>query len=340
MYGYAGRSAAAAAVPAFTAPPPATDTGGLGAQAASAAGAAAGGAHGQLSQLMSAIPQALQGAAFTPGSPAPLAGALAPLQSVQAPSLSQAASYVESATRSILVANDANVSVLYGQAQFARNLNTDLDIRAASSAAALSPGAAPAAATRAMAPAGSTVSAGVGDAGTVGRLAVPRGWVDAAPEVQMTAVASPDTNAGALAAAGPAEPRNLFGDMALASLAGRAIAGSTSDARRTSVTNADAESGLERLAGELTGSPKVQHWRTDPSGLKSLLTDLSGKPGVHEVHFNHDDQNPPKPGHGTLRGDGYGFWGVAAGGQLRAYVCRAGVGADACRGGGLGEAGR
>jgi PPE-repeat protein len=297
MYGYAGRSAAAAAVPAFTAPPPATDPGGLGAQAASAAGGVAGGTHGQLSQLMAAIPQALQGAAFTPGSPAPLAGVLAPLQSVQAPSSTQAISYFELIAKSIVPFNDAIKTILYGLLQFSRNLVIDLDQAAAANAATLSSGAAalPQAGSVGFSAAGPAVSAGIGDAGMVGKLAVPPGWVDAAPQVKMAAAALPGTAPNAAPVVAADIPTGLFADMALASLAGRAIAGSAPRSRPAAVMNGYAQTRLQRLVTELAGTHEVQHWHVDADRLDSLLEELSEQPGVHAVHVNPDGRNGPKP---------------------------------------------
>jgi PPE-repeat protein len=277
MYGYAGRSAAAAAVTPFAEPPATTDPGG---QAGAVAQASAGSAHSQLSQLVNAIPQALHG--------------LSPAQATPPPppmlSLSQSASYVETVARSILPANDANISVLYGQAQFARNLTTDLDIAAADKAAAGS-------VSRALTPTGSTVSAGIGNAGMVGKLSVPAGWTAITPEVKMTAATLPDASpaaAPAAAAAGPGAAGDVFADMAVAALAGRAIAGSVPGSRPAAVANRDAQRRLERLAAELPGTHGVQHWHnTDPGQLKGMLAELAQQPGVHEVHLNPDTATKP-----------------------------------------------
>ncbi|MGH3524523.1 MAG: PPE family protein, partial [Mycobacterium sp.] len=136
MYGYAGRSAAAAAVTPFADPPSTTNPGGLAGQAAAVAQAGAGSTHSQLSQLINAIPQALSGLAATAGSPAPLAGTVEPLQAITLPSLSQIVSYIELIAKTIVPVNDAIKTILYALVQFSRNLTTDLDIAAANSAAA------------------------------------------------------------------------------------------------------------------------------------------------------------------------------------------------------------
>jgi PPE-repeat protein len=187
MYGYAGQSAAAAAVTPFAQPPSTISPAGAGGQAGAVAQAAAGSAHSQLSQLLSAIPQALHGLSSVQATPTP------PVQVV--PSVSQVASYVEAVAKSIVPANDAILSVLFSLAQFARNLTIDLDIAAANAAAA-----AAGLPTNALASAESTVSAGVGNAGVVGKLAVPPTWQETAPDATMAVAALPDTSPGTAAA--------------------------------------------------------------------------------------------------------------------------------------------
>ncbi|OMC57078.1 hypothetical protein A5747_04590 [Mycobacterium sp. IS-836] len=66
MYNYAASSAAASALTTFTPPPPTTNPGGFGAQAGAVTQTAGGQAQATSLQLMSAVPQALQGLA-TPG---------------------------------------------------------------------------------------------------------------------------------------------------------------------------------------------------------------------------------------------------------------------------------
>jgi PPE-repeat protein len=71
-----------------------------------------------------------------------------------------------------------------------------------------------------------TVSAGVGQASTVGGLSVPSGWTVAAPEIRSAAFTSPIT--GATATAGPAVEAgsaNMVNQMGLAGMSGQAMAG-------------------------------------------------------------------------------------------------------------------
>ena len=77
------------------------------------------GAHAQLSQVISAVPQALQGLA------ASAAPAAAPVPGTDTLSLAQLASYVQLVPKSIVPFNDAIKTILYALVQFSRNLNTD-----------------------------------------------------------------------------------------------------------------------------------------------------------------------------------------------------------------------
>jgi PPE-repeat protein len=299
MYGYAGRAAAAAAVTPFSQPSATTNPAGMGSQSGAVAQSSAGSAQSQLSQLINAIPQALHGlssAAPPPVQPTPPPAVV--------PSMSQIASYVEAAARTILPANDAIILVLFGLAQFARNLTIDLDFAAANAAAADLPTHALASAESAGGGIAPAVSAGSGHAGLVGKLSVPPGWTETAPEAKLAAAALPGTSAGAAPAAAivepPGVPGGLFAVMALAGLIGRGIGGSALRSSPAAVMNGHASGRLERMVTELAGTHEVQHWHVDPSRLDSLLEELAEKPGVHAVHVNDDGRGkfelPPQPG--------------------------------------------
>jgi PPE-SVP subfamily C-terminal region/Short C-terminal domain len=79
---------------------------------------------------------------------------------------------------------------------------------------------------------GSAGSAGLGRAASVGALSVPPGWTAAAPAIRLAAVALPATSLGAAPEVFAGSPGSLFGEMALASMAGRAIGGTVSPGRR------------------------------------------------------------------------------------------------------------
>lgn len=267
MYGYAARSAAATTVKPFTAPPPVVDPAGSVGQGAAVAQATAGDTHPQLAQLLSGT----GGAAASPADP-----------------VSQAASYIETVTRSILPANDTNISAIYGMGQYSRNLNTDLDIsQATGGRAGFGSGArALSSAESTAAPGGARplVAASTGSAGAVGKLAVPPTWIDSVPEAMTTETAAPAGHGAGAAVAG---------------LAGGASAGRSGRRRRRGHQTDDHN---EQAADQLTGSTEVRHWYVEPGGLKSLLGEVAGQPGVHEVYFDTDEQASPETGPQQGRG--------------------------------------
>ncbi len=306
MHGYAARAAAAASVPPFSPPPPVANPAGSAGQAAAIGNAVAGNTHDQLAQLLAAIPQALHPTASPAGSTAPLADSLGSAQATPTPSLSQLASYVGAVARTILPANDANISALYGMGQYARNINITLDQAAAGGGKA---GTAPAPRAEADMPTGvptsarlpgadrpePLVAAGLGNADAVGKLAVPPAWVQATPEMQLTAAALPDTTANAVPTVAAGNSSDLFADMALAGLAGRALAGRPSRTPRASDPDGSARNQLDRVAAEFTGTDEVRYWHVGTSQRKGLLEELAQQPGVHEVSFDSDSQATTKP---------------------------------------------
>ena len=73
-----------------------------------------------------------------------------------------------------------------------------------------------------------SVTAGLGQAPTVGTLSVPQAWTVAAPEIRLAALASPSAGlAAAPEVMASSSPGSLFSEMTLANIAGRAITGTT-----------------------------------------------------------------------------------------------------------------
>jgi PPE-repeat protein len=70
-----------------------------------------------------------------------------------------------------------------------------------------------------------SVTAGLGQAPTVGRLSVPPAWTVAAPEIRLAAVTLPATSIAAAPEVMAASPGTLFSEMTLANMASRAISG-------------------------------------------------------------------------------------------------------------------
>jgi hypothetical protein len=76
----------------------------------------------------------------------------------------------------------------------------------------------------------------MGRAGWVGGLSVPNGWAAAAPVIRSVAAAMPGTGQGVAAAIAADSQGGLFSDIALSSLAGRAIGGATAHPISTTAT--------------------------------------------------------------------------------------------------------
>jgi PPE-repeat protein len=320
MYGYAGESATAAQVTTFTSPPQTTNPGGLASQSASIAqttGTSAGtGAQSTLSQLMSRVPSSLQSLA-TPATAAPAASSAQGIASLIGPGtpLTTLLETYELGGPILLPARNALVTATSGMALATRGLQTgELPIAAA---APLAAGLASATPVPAFAGLAGAASAGVGDAGLVGALSVPPSWAAATPTVRLAAAALQDMGVAGAPVLVAASQVTVFGQMALANLAGSALGNSVS--RSTVETGSRASSSssrdttesagndkdsktsdkLNRVLAELSQKPEsVQHWHTDKANLESLLEALSKKPGVHAVHLssrNKPNATPPGP---------------------------------------------
>jgi PPE-repeat protein len=247
MYGYAGVSASAATLTPFTPPPQSINPGGLGGQAALAQATATSTAtktQTVLSQLTSAVPTALQGLA----SPLPSTSAAAPstsgllaiLQSLglispstifEPASLGLGSSELSTASGAWASASDGDAAILAAGGEIAddqellTNQIRDTGRQIMSRFDQLG----------AVGPAGSAGSAGLGQAASVGALSVPPGWTTTAPAIRLAALALPVTSPGAAPEVFACSPGSLFSQMALASMAGRAIGGPVSPGGRERV---------------------------------------------------------------------------------------------------------
>ena len=207
------------------------------------------------------------------------------------------------------------VSVISGLTSGAQYLGGVLN--AAGSAGASSPGLGalpaglgsgmPALGSAGFGAAGSAVSAGMGSAGVVGALSVPPSWAAATPMVRLAAAVLHGTNAAAAPAITVENAGSVFGQLALASLAGSALGGTVPLAigatairggRPTSDKDSQTPDKLKRVLAEVSQKPEsVQHWHTDKAHLENLLDQLSKKPGIHAVHMSAGDKpkaTPPK----------------------------------------------
>ena len=246
MFAYAGSSATASGVTPFTQPPQTTNPAAAGGQAAAVAhavGSAAGG-HAQTlvstaPQLILAVPQSLQSLAspVSVASPDPpslvsllgsLTGPFSPFQLV-GPGLT---GYLFSSEPTGLVSVGGSV------AELSQKVSA---LPAAGSGELLQGGLG--SGTRVV---GSTagVSADIGRASLVGRLSVPQSWASAAPAIKPVAMVLPDSSLGAAPVMVAADNEgSSFSNMALSSVAGRAMAGTGDTAARSIGVGGGAYSG-------------------------------------------------------------------------------------------------
>ncbi|WP_079095770.1 PPE family protein [Mycobacterium tuberculosis] len=226
MYGYAGSSATASQLAPFSEPPQTTNPSATAAQSAvvaQAAGAAASSdITAQLSQLISLLPSTLQSLATTATATSASAGWDTVLQSITTILANLTGPYSIIGLGAIPGGWWLTFGQILGLAQNAPGVAALLGPKAA--AGALSPLAPLRGGYIAdITPLGGGATGGIARAIYVGSLSVPQGWAEAAPVMRAVASVLPGTGAApALAAEAPGA---LFGEMALSSLAGRALAG-------------------------------------------------------------------------------------------------------------------
>lgn len=237
MYRYAGASAAATTLTPFASPRQNTDPTGSARQAA-AAGQATGTPVGEVQnavasvqQTFSAVPSALQGlAAAAPAATSPLSS-VSDLVSI----------FVDLPAGLAGIFADVPLSTLglvafpFDIGGYGTGVHTD-DIVSGWNGEQSWPGAGPAPVKEFPAPLTSlrpgtlppaSVSAGLGQANTVGTLSVPATWTIATPMVRPVSYILPAlaaATAGVVEEGSTSLSSNTFGEMALAGLAGRAIA--------------------------------------------------------------------------------------------------------------------
>jgi PPE-repeat protein len=243
MYTYASSSAAATNLTAFTPPQQTTNESGQAAAVQQAAATPAGSAQNAVSaaqQSMSAVPNALQSlATAAPAAAAPAQagdplGTLSDLISIFLDVPANAAALLIDTPLAPLAA----VSLPLDIVSAGTGLHTD-DIVSGWAGEEPYPGTGPAPVkdfpariTGPIVPAtpapAAAMSAGLGEANTVGSLSVPATWTIATPAVRPVAVtlpALPAPTAGAAAAVAADSSGTTFSEMALAGMAGRAMAG-------------------------------------------------------------------------------------------------------------------
>ncbi|MCV7100587.1 PPE family protein, SVP subgroup [Mycobacterium palustre] len=224
MYGYAAASALATVLTPFSPPPRTTSESGPATQAAvvgQATATSAGNVQSTLSSAPQAVPAALTSLAATPAQATPL-----DLLDVINLLGSLSGIFVDPELGAGGLAVDAT-ALPYDVVGALTGFHTD-DIVSGWAGIQSWPGTAPVPPTPfpviTNLAGGSAMSAGLGEAKTIGALSVPPTWTYETTMIRPLAVALPAaTTAAAEASAGSAG--SLFSQMALASLAGRAMAG-------------------------------------------------------------------------------------------------------------------
>ncbi|MEM6106275.1 PPE domain-containing protein [Mycobacterium sp. 050272] len=301
MYSYAGLSASATTLTPFTLSPQSTRPGGSSDQAAALARATATSAssetHTALAQLSSDVPTTLQALASSPTSAAdavsPASGIFDALQSLD---LISPSTFFEPASLGVATSELGTASGAWADAAKA-----DTEIEAAGREIADDQDALTrqisGAETRIMGrfdqlgtvgQAGSAASAGLGQAATIGALSVPPGWTTAASQLRLATLALPATGLGAVPAAF-AGPAAVFGEMTLASIAGQAINGTVSPARREPVGTAarPRPPAPSAATGQISGiASDVREF----AELLGKLGDLRGSGLLTDEEFNEQKQ--------------------------------------------------
>ncbi|OBA78265.1 hypothetical protein A9W99_24370 [Mycobacterium sp. 1164966.3] len=227
MYGYAGSSASAASLTPFSEPPSNTKLDGQTgqsravAQALSTSAGKAQSAVSSVQQSFSAVPSALNSLAAPAAAPAAPLGPLDVLAVLA--NLSGVFADPEIGAAGLAV---GTVALPFDVGGYYVGVHTD-DI--VSGWAGLEPWPGTAAAPPTTFPVvtnpGSMFAANMGEAKSISGLSVPKGWATAAPEIRPAALALPAASAGAAAELSGDGVGSLFGQMAVASMAGRAMAG-------------------------------------------------------------------------------------------------------------------
>ncbi len=249
MYGYAGSSAAATTLTPFSAPQQNTTSAGQAAQAAAvnnAASTSAGNAQSTVSSIqqgLSAVPNALQSLATS--APAQAADPLGTLSNLITVFLSTPASLTDVAFTLPADILGGPIDLPFSVGGFLTGVSTD-NVISGWNGEEVWPGTGPApvqpfpaiVTNSGQSAVGPTLSAGLGEADTVGALSVPQAWTMAAPELRSLAYALPAAGDGAAAtAAVEASSGSTFSELGLAAMTGRAMAGppnnSVEDAKPT-----------------------------------------------------------------------------------------------------------
>jgi PPE-repeat protein len=282
MYGYAASSASATSLTAFTPPQqntnPAAPTG-QAAAVSQATGTAAGNAQSTIQQAFSSVPSALQSlatatpAAATSAQAGDALGTLSDLISIFLDAPASIATFLADIPFGVIGVVALPLDVIGA----GTGLHTDKIVsgwdgeEAWPGTGEQPPTAFPARITGPIGPSAATaLSAGLGEANTVGALSVPPTWAVSTPAVRpisYTLPALPESGAGAVpAVAAEASSSSTLSEMALAGMAGRAMAGTVGTGvsrtgkapkgARTAVRGSEAATSDSAAAGDIDEAPK------------------------------------------------------------------------------------
>jgi len=313
MYNYAAQSATATQLTPFTPAPNTTTATQTTTEAQNTTAATAANTQSVLTQLTSATPHALHNLAApsATATQSPLGTLANVLSSLDSSPLETLAGNAELIPQSILPANSALINTIMGIA---------IGTRARDFAAAAGGGLAPILAaglgsgatnsgSASLVGAGSTVSAYVGQAGSIAGLAVPQSWAASSPAIKTISAVLSGTAEGSVPAVAMSQSSWVTG-AAMAGIAGsalgaalpRAAVGANSKVRgaspkgRAEPKKNDSPQNLERLAAAMTANPEsVQHWHTDSENLDDLLAELRKRPGTHAVHVRDVNRKMTPP---------------------------------------------
>ena len=244
MYTYAGSSATASQLTPFTEPPQTTNTSGTAVQSAAVSQASTlsgSNTATQLSQLITSVPNALQSLATTTtttNTTASTAASTAASTGLSLPPVPAALtnwntifSTITSGPYSLqgLASIPGGPFLSFGQT-YSYGQNGQALAAFGAPAKAISGALAPIAGEMphlsSASLGGAPVSGAMGRAALVGGVSVPQGWTQAAPAAIRTLASVLPTNLAAAPAASVAGEGGVFSQMALSSLAGRAVAAS------------------------------------------------------------------------------------------------------------------
>jgi PPE-repeat protein len=250
MYAYAGSSATASQLTPFTEPPQTTNTSGTALQSAAVSQASTTSGSGigsKLSQLINSVPTWLQNLATTVSKTGEAGGAGNLLSGLDLPQIAGLGNLVPSSVTTDLTNWNTIFSTIASGPYSLQGLTSipggpflsfGQTYAYGQNGQALQAFGVPKAIAGALAPiagemphlssatsvGAAPVSGSMGRAALVGSMSVPQGWTQAAPEIQIRTLASVlPTNLAAAPEASLAGEGGVFSQMALSSLAGRAV---------------------------------------------------------------------------------------------------------------------